>query len=98
MDMLPAALTLPLAEVVVDGEPGRKIMRKHPPGATGLGDIEDGIDNAAAFMFEGTSHGTVIGNQRFDHFPLGVGEVGRVAVFLRHSCSYTTFYDFPNTL
>ncbi len=73
-------------------------MRQQSPGATGLGNIEDGIDDATAFMLEGTPHGAVIGNQRLDHFPLGVGEVRRVSVFLRHSCSYTTFYDFPNTL
>lgn len=73
-------------------------MRQQSPGATALGDREDGIDDAAAFMFERTPHGAMAGNQRRDDFPLGVGEVGRVSVFLRHSCSYTTFYDFPNTL
>src|SRR5271156_1908745 len=83
VDVLPVALALPLAEVVVDRGPGRKIMRQQSPGATGLGDIEDGIDDATAFMLEGTPHDAVIGNQRLDHFPLGVGQVGRIIVFYR---------------
>jgi len=37
-------------------------MRQQAPSAPGLGDIEDGIDDATAFMFEGTPHGAVIGN------------------------------------
>jgi len=48
-------------------------MRQQAPSAPSLGNIEDGIDNAAAFMFERTPHGAVVGNQRLDDFPLGVG-------------------------
>jgi hypothetical protein len=48
-------------------------MRQQAPGATSLGNIEDGSDNAAAFMFERTTHGAVVGNQRLNDFPLGVG-------------------------
>jgi len=40
-NLTPATLALPLAEVVVDGGPGKKIMRQPPPGATRLGKVED---------------------------------------------------------
>jgi hypothetical protein len=43
VQMLPRAVQTPQSKVVVGGLPGRKLVRRQPPGAATSRDVEDGV-------------------------------------------------------
>jgi len=47
VDPLPAAIDAPFPEVVVDGGPSREVVRQEPPLASGLQEVEDGVEDLA---------------------------------------------------
>lgn len=72
------AVAGPLAEMMIDGLPRRKVFGQEPPLGTGLDQIEDGVDDrpqrgarAAAFFGRG--------QEAAKQMPLVVGEVGVVS-------------------
>ena len=71
-DVLDDTLQLPLAEVVIDGLPGREVARKHSPLTTGLVDVEDGVHDVPELMF---TLSFLRINDFFDNLPLFISEV-----------------------
>ena len=57
MDLLPDSTAAPELEIVIDGAPRRKIMRKQFPGSTTANGIEDAIEDFAAAVFWWTAAG-----------------------------------------
>jgi hypothetical protein len=51
MDLLPDSGAAPKPEIVIDGAPRRKVMRKQLPGSTTANGIEDAIEDLAAAVF-----------------------------------------------
>jgi hypothetical protein len=49
-DLLPDAFVFPFAKVIIDGLPGRKLVRQHAPGTSTAQDVEDGIHDFAPLM------------------------------------------------
>jgi len=45
MHPLPGSIRRPLAEVVIDDQPGRPVMGEHAPGAATAEEIEDGVQD-----------------------------------------------------
>ena len=48
---LKRSVSLPLAEIVINGVPRRKVIRHHTPLASSLKEIKEGIDNIPKHMF-----------------------------------------------
>ena len=71
-------VSAPLPEVVVDRLPRRVLSRKHPPGAAGAQQVEDGVGYAPGRPLRWTA--TPFGRleQRLQQGPFGVGKVGGV--------------------
>ena len=65
----------PLAKDVIDGLAFGKIGGQIAPRTAALGQMEDGIHDAAAFFGRTTTLGSFVG-QRLGISPLGVGEIG----------------------
>ena len=70
------------AEPPVDGLPGRKILRQHPPAAAGAGQISDRIQNLAQIRFNRPPALGHTRQERFNPCPLFVGQIRRVALRL----------------
>src|SRR5580700_8994233 len=51
MDLLPDSAAAPEPEIVMDGAPRRKVMRKQFPGTTTANGIEDAVEDLAAAVF-----------------------------------------------
>src|SRR3712207_7091323 len=71
----PCPIQSPGAEVVVDGLPGREVVRQQSPGATAANDVEDGVQDLAGTVRLGTPSSVREGEVRFEEGPLFVGEV-----------------------
>src|SRR5215212_1174432 len=80
----PGALDPPSSEVMVDGFPGRKVVRKWTPGASAADCVEDGVKDLAQGVHPGPPGGIRSRQVRLHAGPLGIGEVGRVR--LSHAC------------
>lgn len=50
---LPSALTPPGSEVMVDGLPGRKVVRQQAPGTSTTHEVEDGLEDLAQGVYPG---------------------------------------------
>ena len=74
----PCPIQSPGAEVVVDGLPGREVVRQQSPGATAANDVEDGVQDLAGTVRLGTPSSVREGEVRFEEGPLFVGEVALV--------------------
>lgn len=75
----PGAVLLPLAEVAVDGSPVREIVGQHPPGTSAATAVEDRVDHGAHRRSPIGADGAAGGNVLANRFPLGVGQVARIA-------------------
>src|SRR5574344_1153418 len=72
-DLLNDTLQLPFAEVVIDGLPRSEVAWQHPPLATGLVDVENGIHDVPEVMF---TLSFLRINEFFYNLPLFISEVG----------------------
>jgi hypothetical protein len=61
---------------VVDGLPGREVVRQQSPGAAAADHIEDGVEDLAQRIDPRTSVGFGSGKVGFQAAPFGIGEVG----------------------
>ena len=78
LDTGPDAVAFPALEVVVNGSPGRKVPRQHPPRAAGAVEVEDGISHLAQVRF---TRPTVLGcwrDERLQQGPLLIREIARI--------------------
>src|SRR4051812_2536555 len=75
---LPGAVDAPSPQVMVDGLPWRKVVRKQAPGAPATHDVEDGVKDLAQGVYPGTPRGFGGGEMGLYAGPLGIGEVGLV--------------------
>lgn len=78
MEMLPDAFGLPAAQVIIDGLPGREIMRQQSPGLTAAQRVEDGIDQLTRRRPPGSTARLGHGDEIGDGGPLGIGQVSRI--------------------
>lgn len=72
-NLLNDTLQLPFAEVVIDGLPRSEVAWQHPPLATGLVDVENGIHDVPEVMF---TLSFLRINEFFYNLPLFISEVG----------------------
>ena len=89
-DLLPRAVPVPLLEVVVDGLPGREVVRQGPPGTPFAGMIEQSVDDLAQLGLArpaGPTPSAYSGQQRLDQGPLLVCDITRVG-FPLHAALY----------
>lgn len=78
VDAGPDAFTLPPAEIVVDGLPGREVVRQEPPSAAGAQQVEDRFHNLALVSFAGAASGAGVRDHWRDGGPLIISQVGGV--------------------
>src|SRR6056297_3633246 len=81
----------PILEEFVNCSPGRKIVRQHPPGTAGPGEIKQRVDNFPHVSFAGPPTRFFLRNQRFDPLPLRIGQIGRVSLPCIHEWTLTDF-------
>jgi hypothetical protein len=72
----------PTPEIVIDGLPPGKFARQHAPLRPRLNDVQDGIQNVVSQVVLPASTGRKV---TFDLFPLGVRQVGVVALLAHGS-------------
>src|SRR5579884_2941725 len=70
MDLLPRAVLDPGAEVVVDGSPGREVMRQGPPANAVAVAVEQGVDDLPHVGFSVAPAGARRWNQGLQESPL----------------------------
>jgi hypothetical protein len=74
-----------LSEIVVDGRPSRKVVRKQAPLAAAFEDVEeDGVQDLAKIVDPGPSESFGGWHVRLYVVPFGVGKIRRVR--LSHAC------------
>jgi hypothetical protein len=78
VNLLPQSLLPPAAEVVVDGLPGRQVMREQPPGTAGPQPIGHGVDQLPAVMDGRAAAWLGPRDEGGEQLPLGIGQVGSV--------------------
>src|SRR5215203_7250172 len=84
VDPLPGAVDTPFPEVVVDGGPLREVVGQQTPLATGLQEVEDGVEDLAKAVGPGPSVSLGGGQVRLYVVPFGVGKVRWVR--FSHTC------------
>src|SRR3712207_2956449 len=57
VQILPGTVDTPSSEVVVNGLPGRKLMRQQAPSTATADHVEDGVEDLAQGVHPGTSGG-----------------------------------------
>src|SRR6516165_1125777 len=77
-DLSPDGVTDPGAEIVVDGFPGRKLMRQHAPLTTRAIQIEQRVENLTQIGFARSPTRLGRRQQGFDELPLLVRKIGGV--------------------
>jgi hypothetical protein len=77
----PHARDFPLAKPTIDCLPGSEILGQQTPLATRSQGVEDGINNLAVRGGRATAL-RPRWQHRFEHFPLGIGEIGRIQSFI----------------
>src|SRR5665213_3485321 len=92
VDVLPHALLLPAAKIVIDRLPRWQIMWQQPPCGACPQKVEDGVDQFARRRLSRPPAGSRIRDQRRDQLPLRVGHISIVApprwrLPLRHRAS-----------
>jgi len=75
VNLLPHAIAFPESEVVIGRTPGGKVSRQVAPLATGLGGIEDRIEQLANGMFSGSPVLARLGKAINDELPFGVAKI-----------------------
>jgi hypothetical protein len=78
VDLLPPPSLPPAAEGVVDGLPGRQIMREQPPGTAGPQPVGHGVDQLATVMQGWAAARLGRGDEWSEQLPLGIGQVGGI--------------------
>ena len=78
--MVPYALGLPAAQIVVDRLPGREIVRQQPPSRAGAELVENGLNDPALVRLPRPPAGFGVGDQRLKNGPLLVPQIGRVTL------------------
>ena len=63
---------------MVDGLPGREVMRKQAPSAAALEQVEDGVEDLAGVVYLWTTGSLGGGQVVLQAGPFDIGEVGRV--------------------
>jgi hypothetical protein len=79
VDNFPSPLIAPCVKIPLHRVEVRKVLRQHPPLATGLGDIEDGIDNISQTGRARPTAGRRRRHVRLDHRPFCIGGVACIA-------------------
>src|SRR5262249_17340709 len=80
VEPLPGAVVAPLAEVVVAGTPGGKVLGHHPPGAAAPDDVQDAVKDLPQVHRAGSPAGLGRREQPLELLPLVAGEIGGVAL------------------
>ena len=83
VDALPSPVIVPSAKVTVDQLPRWEVVGQHAPLAAGTIYVEDGVNDLAPRMLGRRRSRLWRRDQRFQNFPLFVGEVGRVGFRVR---------------
>src|ERR687893_2982197 len=78
MHPLPGAVYAPGAEVVVDGLPGREVVRQESPCTPTTHDVEDSVEDLTQGMHPRPPDTRRSRHERLDALPLGIGQVGLV--------------------
>ena len=73
--LLPQTVVLPQPEVMVDGAPGRKVLRQIAPLTAGLDDIEDPVEQLAEGMFASPTLLAGLGKTIVDELPFVVSYI-----------------------
>ena len=84
------AVLAPAFVVPEHRRPRRKVVWQLTPRASGAVHIEDRVHDAAPRVHRRTTTRPRRGHQRLDQLPLGVGQVGRVTLVLRHKPTLAT--------
>jgi hypothetical protein len=85
---LPGSIQAPETEVVVDGLPGREVVRQQSPGTAAPDDVEDGVEDLAQRIDPRAPIGFGCGKMGLQAAPFGIGEVGLVC--FSHDARYPT--------
>jgi hypothetical protein len=78
VDPLPGAVDAPGPEVMVDGLPGRELVREQAPGTATTRDVKDCLEDLAQGVQPGSSRGFGGREVGLHVRPFGIGEVGLV--------------------
>ena len=78
VELLPQAQLLPLAEVMVNQSPWRKVVRNISPRAPGFGDILDRVEDLALFIARRSPKSPLLGKEGAQDFPFTVADVAVV--------------------
>src|SRR6266850_1105344 len=79
VDTHPQARAFPLAEVMVDGRPRRKVLRQIAPLASGLVEVKDRVEQLPVAVLARTACFAGLGKAIVDELPFGFGQVRSVA-------------------
>ena len=75
MNLVPQAVVLPAAKVVIDGAPRSKVFGQIPPLATGPDQIEDRVDQLSERMLAAATLLAGLGETIVEALPFGVGKI-----------------------
>jgi hypothetical protein len=108
VDCCQESYAFPQAKVVIDRPPRRKAFRQIAPLASGLGQVEDRIEQFPIAVLPGTSSPERLGKAVVDESPFGVGEIASVShpqsagvsdqKSTVKSENFFSFLEFSNTL
>ena len=80
VEPLPQSDPAPRREVFEDRGPRREVIGQQPPLAAGAVEIEDGVEDHPAWMFDRSSARFGLRNPRLDNLPFLVGEITGVTL------------------